>query len=315
MSVKILLKRSDVAGKIPQTTDLDIGEIAINLADKLIYTKRINPDTSQEEIITIGGGGGTDVDCDFVSHLFTATAGQTTFTISGGYEPNDIAVFVNGIKQVNGEDVDVSSGTDIVFSQGLNDGDKVEAITNACTGTGVSIVTGEVFDKISYVASGGETTVTVDHIQNYVDVIKNGVTLELNEDYTSDGSQITFTNALAANDRIIIYVWKRVVLDGIEAPQNPRVTKFVSNNYTANAGELVTCLQGNITITLPDSPNDGAEVVVMDATGNAQTNNITIQPSGTNTINNGDTSLICDVNNFDIRIVYYQGDWKLGGLA
>ena len=53
MANKIIPKKSSVAGKQPLTSDLQIGEIAINLADKLIFTKDANG-----TIVTLGGGGG-----------------------------------------------------------------------------------------------------------------------------------------------------------------------------------------------------------------------------------------------------------------
>lgn len=42
MSNKIILKRSSVAGRIPTTSDLDVGEIAINMADSKLYFKDTN---------------------------------------------------------------------------------------------------------------------------------------------------------------------------------------------------------------------------------------------------------------------------------
>ncbi len=39
MSQKILIKKSTVAGKVPVSGDLDIGELAVNTADPHLYTK------------------------------------------------------------------------------------------------------------------------------------------------------------------------------------------------------------------------------------------------------------------------------------
>ena len=39
MANKLILKKSTVAGKVPLTTDLQIGELAINLTDNKLYTK------------------------------------------------------------------------------------------------------------------------------------------------------------------------------------------------------------------------------------------------------------------------------------
>lgn len=39
MSSKIKIKRSNTAGKVPATTDLEVGELAVNLADRKLYSK------------------------------------------------------------------------------------------------------------------------------------------------------------------------------------------------------------------------------------------------------------------------------------
>ena len=59
---------------------------------------------------------------------FTATASQTTFTVTGGYDPNFIDVYLNGAKLVNGVDVTVTSGTDVVLAVGATVGDAVDIV-------------------------------------------------------------------------------------------------------------------------------------------------------------------------------------------
>ena len=39
---KVITKKSTVAGKVPLSSDLDIGELAVNTADKKLYTKHSN---------------------------------------------------------------------------------------------------------------------------------------------------------------------------------------------------------------------------------------------------------------------------------
>jgi len=57
MTNRIITKRSTVGGEIPTAADLVPGELAVNTADGLIYTKH-----SDESIITVGSGsGGTTV--------------------------------------------------------------------------------------------------------------------------------------------------------------------------------------------------------------------------------------------------------------
>lgn len=56
MANTIIPKRSTVAGKVPAITDLVIGEIAINLTDKKIYTK-----DGTGNVVAIGGAGGASI--------------------------------------------------------------------------------------------------------------------------------------------------------------------------------------------------------------------------------------------------------------
>lgn len=40
MAQKVQIKRSSVAGKVPTTTDLDLGELAVNTYDGKLYLKK-----------------------------------------------------------------------------------------------------------------------------------------------------------------------------------------------------------------------------------------------------------------------------------
>jgi len=57
MANKIKIKNSTVAGKAPAITDIDRAELAINLADKKIYTKDQN-----DKIIELNGISGPYAD-------------------------------------------------------------------------------------------------------------------------------------------------------------------------------------------------------------------------------------------------------------
>lgn len=53
MANKLILKRSSVASKVPLATDLEPGELAVNLADQKLYSKR-----SDGTVILVGSGLG-----------------------------------------------------------------------------------------------------------------------------------------------------------------------------------------------------------------------------------------------------------------
>ena len=59
---------------------------------------------------------------------FTATAGQTTFTIPGGYQVGDIDVYLNGIRLIESDDFFASNGSTVVLSSGANVGDSVAVL-------------------------------------------------------------------------------------------------------------------------------------------------------------------------------------------
>ena len=55
----------------------------------------------------------------------TATEGQTTFTVSGGYRINAISVFRNGVRLDNSLDFIASDGASVVLTVGAFDGDEI----------------------------------------------------------------------------------------------------------------------------------------------------------------------------------------------
>lgn len=61
---------------------------------------------------------------------FTATAGQTTFTVTDGYAVGDTDVFMNGIFLLDGEDYNATDGTTIVLTVAANAGDSLSVISN-----------------------------------------------------------------------------------------------------------------------------------------------------------------------------------------
>lgn len=56
MATKIILKKSTTAGGVPLTADLEIGEVALNLADRKLYTKN-----NSNQVVVVGAAyvGGT----------------------------------------------------------------------------------------------------------------------------------------------------------------------------------------------------------------------------------------------------------------
>lgn len=55
MANTVKLKRSSVAGKVPTTSDLQLGELALNTYDGKLFTKK---DDGTASIVELSGGGG-----------------------------------------------------------------------------------------------------------------------------------------------------------------------------------------------------------------------------------------------------------------
>jgi len=61
-------------------------------------------------------------------NIFTATASQTTFTISQGYQPGDIDVFLNGVRLVDSDDYYATNGSTVVLTSGAAVGDSLVVV-------------------------------------------------------------------------------------------------------------------------------------------------------------------------------------------
>jgi hypothetical protein len=59
---------------------------------------------------------------------FTATSGQTTFTLTNAYTVGYVDVYLNGVKLVNGDDYTATNGTSIVLTTGATTGDSVSIV-------------------------------------------------------------------------------------------------------------------------------------------------------------------------------------------
>jgi hypothetical protein len=60
---------------------------------------------------------------------FTATSGQTTFTLTNAYTVGYVDVYLNGVKLVVDDDFTATNGTTVVLGTGATAGDSVSIIT------------------------------------------------------------------------------------------------------------------------------------------------------------------------------------------
>lgn len=86
MAQLVKLKRSSVSGKVPLTTDLQLGELAVNTFDGKLYTKK---DNGTQSVVEIGAGGGSVAVDATTTDIFSVASG----TISADDPGADRLVF------------------------------------------------------------------------------------------------------------------------------------------------------------------------------------------------------------------------------
>jgi len=134
MAQTIKLKRSATQGATPTTSQLALGEVAINTYDGKMYIKKDVGGT--ESIVEIGtGSGGSGLASSFTLYEYTATANQTTFSGSDSnsntlaYDtgtPPKILVYLNGVLLDHTTDYTATTGTSVVLTTGAAASDLVQ---------------------------------------------------------------------------------------------------------------------------------------------------------------------------------------------
>ena len=142
-----------------------------------------------------------------------------------------------------------------------------------------------------------EFTVTDGLYENGVVVTENGILQMPGDDYTIAGSTLTFTTAPATGVQIQI---REIAFSNIW-------TEVAVNTYQATRGQklLVNTSAGAVTVMLPAFPVVGDEVTIVDASGTAATNNITVGRNA-NKILGQEQNLTISTDNSKTNLIYYS---------
>ena len=196
MAQTIKLKRSATAGNVPSTSDLELGEVALNTTDGKMYIKKSVGGT--ESIVELGtGGGSAAADAIFVEYQYTATNNQTSFngnddnSNSLSYALSSIQVFLNGVLLDNGIDYTASNTVAVVLAEAATTGDFLQVFTFK-----KKISNGDVtVDTLSGNGSSTAYTLSVDPgVENNTRVYIDGV-YQSKANYAVSGTTLTFSTA------------------------------------------------------------------------------------------------------------------------
>lgn len=265
--------------------------------------------TDSNDLVTLINRKGVVVSPNVKNYEFTATAGQTTFSGSDinsntlAYVPGAVQVHLNGILLRNA-DFTAVNGTSVTLatSASLNDELVVSAFSNP----------GQNMDLYKFTADSGQTIFSGNDLTGAslayqpgnIQVFMNGLLLNDSDDYTaSNGMSVVLTSGADLSDEIKIasFVTNRdnIRTNAWSAPTDSTVQ--------ASAGDklFIDVSSSAKTVTLPSSATMGDEIRIIDATGNAATNNITVGRNG-HKIQGSATDLTININRAGIGLVYYN---------
>ena len=253
----------------------------------------ITADVDASFINGLGIAGYADADVD--THLNQSSASSNEVLSWNGSDYAWVAQSSGGgtdsatVSSIITADVDAAFVTNLGFTVG-GSGTTSDGIDTTYVYTATA-------NQTAFTGSDNNSA-TLSYATNSVMVYLNGILLVPTTDYTAtDGSTVTLASGAALNDEVMIVTVK----------SGPKTWTEESGNYTATAGDklFIDVSGGTATVTLPTSPDMGDEVRVIDATGNAATNNITINRNGNN-INGAADNLVLDVNRAAIGLAYYN---------
>tara|TARA_B100000427_G_scaffold329289_1_gene344931 strand:- start:467 stop:1768 length:1302 start_codon:yes stop_codon:yes gene_type:complete len=214
MTQTVQLKRSATAGAVPSTSDLSLGELAINTYDGKAYIKKNVGGT--QSVVEIGADVSSDM-ASMTHYLYEASANQTTFSGSDAnseslsYTAGSIAVFLNGVF-LDPDDYTASNGSSIVLGSGAKASDYLEVVawkTTTTSGLFTGLATYEFTATANQTVLSGsdENSATLSYALGKVLVFLNGVLMDnrSGKDYAeTNTSTITFNSGLQVNDTVII---------------------------------------------------------------------------------------------------------------
>lgn len=226
----VQIKRSSVAGRQPNIGDLQVGELAVNLADGILYSKN-----TAGNIIVVGSSTTSNV-TEGVNLYFTNTRSISAFTAGEGIVLDSNGLITSNVTVESGASVtvantapDSASAGDLYFDNELltlfvfyDDGDSeqwVEAspsasnnpfeFSKAIAGSETEIYK---FDKTLY--RGGKFLITLNDTTNFkieeVFVVHDGTNASVSESYllenqaTIGSTSVSYT-ANVLNGNVILY--------------------------------------------------------------------------------------------------------------
>ena len=209
----VKIKQSSVAGRLPThdtaaSTDIVQGELALNTADKKLYSK-----DSSGTVFEIGAGsGGAAGANEIITTEFTTSASSTTtFSVAYNASNDHVNVYFNGV-WLPPSDFTATNGTTVVLDSAAVAGTEVviQVIKALNLANGSDITEYEFTasaNQTTFAISGGYVTGTSD-----IEVYVNGVKIPSADFTATNDTQIVLGSAAAVNDQVAVRVVRASLL-------------------------------------------------------------------------------------------------------
>jgi hypothetical protein len=279
MSASITMKKSAVSGRVPLAGDLTYGELALNYADGLIYFKN----SSNLVKSFVSGGLSVGVISGVTTGTTVSNVKSLLFDTDTGFNITDLS---NGVVKIS-----------------LNSTFKTWKVT----GQSDLVASGE--DTIQFVAGSGVSITTNHNAATKTITISSsggggGSTTSVGDTPPASptANQLWFNSTDAT-----LYIYYSSAWVECLAGSGLSSFREASTGITATAfGKyIIDCSSAAVTVTLPASPVMGDEVSIIDGTGSAATNNITIARNG-NKIQGLAENMIVNTARAAFTLVYYN---------
>ena len=212
-------------------------------------------------------------------------------------------VHLNGILLQEASDFTATTGNSIVLTTATDSADDVTVSAFSAPGSKLELY--------KFTADSGQTVFsgndTANRFMSYepgnIQVFLNGLLLNDSDDYTASNTKaVRLLTAAALNDELKVASFETT----------SEITR--SNTWTAPSGTVsaaagdklfIDTSGGARTVTLPSSATMGDEIRIIDVTGNAGTNNITVSRNGHN-IQGTASDLVINIARAGVGLAYFN---------
>ena len=286
-----------------------------SLIDSAYVAARSPAGTDSAAVLSIVNNVNSNVVTHNVSQFrFIADSGQTVFSGNDNYgnalsfDAGNQLVYYNGSLLLHTTDY-TATANQITLLEGADSADDIIIINHSSKTSGGGAANQNIIDTFVYTADSGQTTFTggdansktLAYLANNIFVFLNGILLKDTTDYTAtNGSSVVLGTGANASDELTVQSIRQGQFG------NDKIYSGVSGNANLSAGDrVIVDTSSPRTLTLPASAVMGDEVRVIDGTGQADTNNITINRNG-HKISGQTTDLTINVARAALGLVYYN---------